>query len=44
VMANSSHEVTHLFNDRYAPRFNDGLWLHLSDGCYAILWAHFPKT
>ncbi len=43
VMINSGYEITHLFNDRYAPRFNDGLWLHLSDDCYAILWAHFPK-
>ena len=44
VVVNNQYEITHLFNDRYAPRFNTGLWLHLSDHCYAILWAHFPIT
>jgi hypothetical protein len=43
VIVNSAYQVTHLFNDRYAPRFKQGLWLHLSEHCYAILWAHFPK-
>ncbi len=43
TVVNANYEITHLFNDRYAPRFNDGLWLHLSDDCYAMIWAHFPK-
>jgi hypothetical protein len=44
VVLNNQYFITHLFNDRYAPRFNDGLWLHLSDKCYLILYAHFPIT
>ena len=31
-----------LFNDRFAPRFPDGLWLHLSADCYLTLWHHVP--
>jgi len=33
-----------LFNDRFAPRFSDGLWLHLSADCYLTLWHHLPKV
>ncbi len=43
AMINSTYQITHLFNDRYAPRFKQGLWLHLSVDCYAMIWAHFPK-
>jgi len=31
-----------LFNDRFAPRFADGLWLHLASDCYLTLWHHVP--
>ena len=44
VVVNNQYEVTHLFNDRYAPRFADGAWLHLSDDCYAMLWVHIPDV
>lgn len=44
VMVTDQYCVTHLFNDRYAPRFKEGLWLHLSDHCYLTLYAHFPKV
>jgi hypothetical protein len=32
-----------LFNDRYSPRFNAGLWLHLSANMYLTMWYHMPK-
>ena len=38
VMVNASTPITLLFNDRYAPRFKTGVWLHLSDHCYAMIW------
>ncbi len=34
--------VVLLFNDRFSPRFIDGLWLHLSSDCYLTLWHHLP--
>ena len=36
--------VVLLFNDRFAPRFNTGLWLHLSTDCYLTIWHHVPAT
>jgi hypothetical protein len=44
VVVNSSNPMVSLFNDRFAPRFNDGAWLHLSDHCYAMIWFHIPPA
>jgi hypothetical protein len=43
VMNNCNAPNTLLFNDRYAPRFHDGVWLHLGANCYATFWIHIPK-
>ena len=32
------------FNDRYAPRFQDGLWLISTDHVYVTMYAHMPST
>jgi len=36
--------VVLLFNDRFAPRFHDGLWLQLSTDCYLTIWHHIPNA
>jgi hypothetical protein len=42
VMVNAIAPMVTLFNDRYAPRFRSGVWLHLLDHCYAMIWYHVP--
>jgi hypothetical protein len=44
VLVTNSAPMTCYFNDRFAPRFHDGLWLHLSDHCYAMIWYHIPTV
>jgi hypothetical protein len=44
VMVNANSPVITLFNDRYAPRFHEGIYLHLSDDCYAMIWFHIPPV
>ncbi len=44
VMVNSNAPLTLLFNDRYAPHFKDGLWLHSSAEVYVTLWFHIPTS
>lgn len=44
AIVNQAYPLVTLFNDRYSPRFNDGAWLHLSDGLYATIWIHFPRA
>ena len=34
--------VVALFNDRFAPRFHDGLWLISSADVYCMIWHHHP--
>jgi hypothetical protein len=44
VIANYYSPIILMMNDRFAPRFHDGLWLYLSDHCYLTLWHHMPKV
>lgn len=44
AVINMAYPLITLFNDRYAPRFHDGGWLHLSDDLYATIWIHFPRS
>jgi hypothetical protein len=43
VIVNQAYPIILLMNDRYAPRFRSGLWLHLSAHCYLTMWYHMPK-
>ncbi len=42
VIVTSPQPLVTLFNDRYAPRFHEGVWLILSDNLYATLYVHVP--
>jgi hypothetical protein len=44
VMVCASAPVIVLFNDRYAPRFQDGLWLISGNNVYVTVWHHHPTT
>ncbi len=44
VMVNNQYPVVILFNDRFAPRFHDGVWLTLGNNLYATLYVHVPPT
>jgi len=44
AMASIYAPVILLMNDNYSPRFNDGLWLHLSSNMYLTMWYHMPKV
>ncbi len=40
VVLNASTPLVILFNDRFAPRFHDGVWLTLGENLYATLYVH----
>jgi hypothetical protein len=42
VMVCNGAPVVALFNDRFAPRFHDGLWLISSADVYCMIWHHHP--
>ncbi|HSB65035.1 MAG TPA: hypothetical protein VLD65_00560 [Anaerolineales bacterium] len=42
VIVTAPMPVILLFNDRYAPRFQDGVWLISSDHVYVTMFVHIP--
>ncbi len=44
VMVCANAPVIILFNDRYAPRFHDGLWLISGNNVYCSIWHHHPVS
>ncbi len=44
VMVTAPQPVIILFNDRYAPRFQDGVWLISSANIYVTLYVHIPTS
>jgi hypothetical protein len=44
VMVSAYAPVIILFNDRYAPRFQDGLWLISGNNIYTSIWHHHPAA
>lgn len=44
VMVNAYTPVIIFFNDRYAPRFQDGVWLIAGAEVYVTMYLHMPNT
>ncbi|NJD58676.1 MAG: hypothetical protein C3F13_18040 [Anaerolineales bacterium] len=44
VMVCANAPVIVLFNDRYSPRFHNGLWLISSADVYVSIWHHHPTA
>ncbi len=42
VIVTAPHPIVMLFNDRFAPRFQDGVWLVTGDHVYVTLFVHIP--
>jgi hypothetical protein len=42
IMVNANNPVIILYNDRFAPRFYSGVWLHSSADVYVTLFVHIP--